>query len=163
MNKARIGIAALDTEKIDRERKLAEELDRLRKQSDEQIAALIKEFGDVKTAATMQSLQAQEERHLECEHKKGGNLTPNRESVENAAIDDRALLHGDSKMYALIKHELPTGRWMVVCQRCNKIWYSIDPVTDEPATPGFEEAFNFPTDNTPSGSGVIVSRELSPA
>jgi hypothetical protein len=86
-----------------------------------------------------------------CNHRKGG-------------VDARAFLEGQgtSAMYCVNKHKLPNGNYMVICQRCGKEWHPADKwfVVDgvnvpKPATPGWAEAINFPTDNTPSTSGTF--------
>lgn len=87
-----------------------------------------------------EALQAQ------CTHMKGGTVTTQDPSVVMNG-------HGsDSTDFALIRHALPAGNLMLLCQRCLKEWYGPNPLTGEAATPGFAEAKRWPTKNHPSGS-----------
>lgn len=83
-----------------------------------------------------------------CPHKKGGK--------------DMAGLHfGSSPNYAVIKHTLPMGEVLVLCQRCMKEWRR--PIASEFDSKRdyqvelkvYREALNFPTDNVPSGTHMF--------
>jgi len=55
---------------------------------------------------------------------------------------------GNSSNYAVIKHTYPWGETRVSCQRCGKEW--------RPGDPDYQQALNFPTDNTSSSSSIWV-------
>lgn len=90
-----------------------------------------------------------------CWHKKGGMGTEN-------------LLRGNDALYAVVKHILPHGVMIVVCQRCAKLWAPPDPaLASRGATveerklyarllTEYREAVAYPTDNTTSGSQLYV-------
>jgi hypothetical protein len=99
------------------------------------------------------------------------NFIANREAAQNrcnhrkGGVDARAFLEGQgtSAMYAINKHKLPNGGYMVICARCGKEWHPADKyhveggiVTPKPATPGWEVAVNWPSDNTPSTSSTFT-------
>lgn len=84
-----------------------------------------------------------------CSHRKGGkNL--------------EGMLNGQSGYYAVVKHTLPLGEQMVVCQRCTKVWER--PIKADFKTAAeykvaleeYKRAINFPTDNEPSGTRMFV-------
>lgn len=90
-----------------------------------------------------------------CNHRKGG-------------IGPEALINGEgsSPMYCVIKHRLPSGNYFVICSRCGKEWHPAEPynveggrVVAKDATPGWEEAVRYPTDNTPSVSSTFFFKE----
>jgi hypothetical protein len=98
------------------------------------------------------------------------NFIANREAAQNrcnhrkGGVDARAFLEGQgtSAMYCVNKHKLPSGGYMVICSRCGKEWMPADRWNVEggvnvpkPATPGWEIAVNWPTDNTPSTSSTF--------
>ena len=76
---------------------------------------------------------------------------------------------GDDPKYAVIKHRLPYGGVMVLCQRCGKEWHPANPyfvndfgrVENKPADTGWAEAVRFPTDNTASGSSLFQFQTVS--
>ena len=88
-----------------------------------------------------------------CLHRKGGKNT---EGFSN----------GNSPNYSVIKHTLPQGGVMIVCQRCPKEWHP--PVRSNFATGAegaaeykaalldYRAALNFPTDNEPSGTQIFA-------
>lgn len=90
-----------------------------------------------------------------CVHRKGGK------GVES-------MYRGNDSNYAVIKHQLPTGPIIVICQRCPKVWSAPDPaLISKGATAEqrrqyarelkeYTEALNFPTDNEMSGSQLFV-------
>jgi len=92
----------------------------------------------------------------DCWHKKGGKGT-------------QGLNRGDDSKYAVVKHQLPHGPIIVVCQRCIKIWERPEPLkkgfTQEErkaymlALDEYNKALNFPTDNEMSGSQLFVITE----
>lgn len=71
-----------------------------------------------------------------CNHHKGG--------VDIAGVRGQ----GNHSMFAVIKHQLPTGDIMVLCQRCNKIWQVGDS--------DYNAMLNAPTDNTMSTSVQFI-------
>jgi hypothetical protein len=108
-----------------------------------------------KSMATRQFLAQRAAIQAHCNHRKGGQGVP-------------AVIHGEgtSAMYAVAKHMLPNGLWWVLCTRCGKEWHPENPFNVEngrivpvKATPGWQEAVNYPTDNTPSRSSTFFIRE----
>jgi hypothetical protein len=91
--------------------------------------------------AIKQYLAQREAQQRACNHLKGGTGA-------------EAFLRGqgDSPYYAVIKHKLPCNKYMVLCQRCGKEWHPAQPVFGIEATPGYEQAISFNTNNTASGS-----------
>jgi len=98
-----------------------------------------------KLLATRQFLAQREANQANCNHRKGG-------------IGAEAVMRGQGTdaMYAVIKHKLPNGRYFVLCQRCGKEWHPGFPLLGEKETPGYREALNFATDNSPSGSSTFI-------
>jgi hypothetical protein len=90
-----------------------------------------------------------------CAHRKGGK------GVE-------MIYRGNDSNYAVIKHQLPHGPIIVICQRCPKVWYPPDAAliakgaTTEQRRQYRREleeyttALNYPTDNEMSGSQLFV-------
>jgi hypothetical protein len=114
------------------------------------------ETNRAKMLSLLNFVRNREAQQKRCNHRKGG-------------VDARAFLEGQgtSAMYCVNKHKLPNGGYMVICERCNKEWHPADKwnVVDgvnvpKPATPGWEEAINFPTDNTPSTSGTFTFEKI---
>lgn len=81
-----------------------------------------------------------------CSHRKGGV----------ASREGLPVQGGNDDNYALLKHQLPSGDWMVTCQRCAAEWFPEDRFTGRPATVigGFtyRDALMARTDNSPSKS-----------
>jgi hypothetical protein len=64
---------------------------------------------------------------------------------------------GDSPYYAVIKHKLPSGKYMVLCQRCGKEWHPADKFDKSiKETPGYQQALAWPTNNSASGSSTFL-------
>jgi hypothetical protein len=64
---------------------------------------------------------------------------------------------GDSPYFAVIKHKLPSGRSMVLCQRCGKEWHPADKFDSSiKETPGYSQALSWPTNNSASGSSTFL-------
>lgn len=91
-------------------------------------------------------------RQTQCNHRKGG-------------VGPEALIlgQGSSAMYSIIKHKLPSGNYFVICSRCGKEWHPYEKynveggqIVPKPATPGWEQAINWPTDNTASVSSTFT-------
>jgi hypothetical protein len=115
--------------------------------------------------AVESSLRADAERtaamQARCVHKKGGK------GVE-------MMYRGNDSNYAVIKHQLPHGPIIVVCQRCIKLWTPPDPaLIAKGATvemrrlyakqqKEYQEALNYPTDNEMSGSQLFVITQNEP-
>lgn len=98
-----------------------------------------------KLIATKQFLAQREANQKNCNHRKGG-------------IGAEAVMRGQGTdaMYAVFKHKLPNGRYFVLCSRCGKEWHAPFPLLKIKGTPGYEEAINYPTDNSPSGSSTFL-------
>jgi hypothetical protein len=101
-----------------------------------------------------------ENRHASCWHRKGGN------GVEN-------LYRGNDNNYAVVKHILPTGEVLIVCQRCGCEWMPPDrALIAKGATAEdrklyalemaeYRKAIAFPTDNSTSGSQIFLISETA--
>lgn len=98
-----------------------------------------------KTMAVKQFLAQRKAVQDNCNHRKGG-------------IGAEAVMRGQGTdaMYAVIKHKLPCNRYFVLCQRCGAEWHPAQPIFGIKATPGYEEAIRWPSDNTPSGSSTFM-------
>lgn len=101
------------------------------------------EIVDIKTALNERWQKQREATQNKCNHRKGGDI--------------HDLTQGNSDKYAVIKHELPTGGLLVICQRCGKEWHPYNKFTGAAPTPGWEVAVNFYTDNVSSGSSSFNS------
>lgn len=86
-----------------------------------------------------------------CTHRKGG--------MGQGVGHPEPISPGDSDVYAVIKHQLPNGDWLVMCQRCGAEWMPQDKWSGRPASViggiTYKEALQFRTDNTPSKSCVF--------
>ncbi len=84
-----------------------------------------------------------------CSHRKGGLAGREGLPVEG----------GNDENFALLKHQLPSGDWLVTCQRCAAEWTPEDRFTGKPATTiggfSYRDALMARTDNTPSKSAVF--------
>jgi hypothetical protein len=101
-------------------------------------------------------------RHASCLHKKGGM------GVEN-------MLRGNDSHYSVIKNQRSDGVIVVICQRCDNLWEPPDPALNRRGATvedrrlyarllkEYQEAVNFPTDNTMSGSQLFVISREAPA
>lgn len=98
-----------------------------------------------KLIATRQFLAQRKAIQDNCNHRKGGIGA---ESVMRG--------QGTDPMYAVIKHKLPNGRYFVLCQRCGREWTPAFPLLGQLETPGYQDAINYPTDNSPSGSSTFL-------
>jgi hypothetical protein len=97
----------------------------------------------------------------QCVHRKGGK------GVE-------MIYRGNDSNYAVIKHQLPHGPIIVICQRCIKLWTPPDPVLNAKGATvemrrlyakqlkEYHEALNYPTDNEMSGSQLFVITRNEP-
>jgi hypothetical protein len=103
-----------------------------------------------KILATMQFLMQRKMNQANCNHRKGG-------------IGAEAVMRGQGSdaMYAVIKHKLPHGKHFVLCQRCGAEWHPPVPILGEKGTPGWAEAVNWPTDNSPSGSSTFLFERVT--
>jgi len=73
---------------------------------------------------------------------------------------------GDDSKYAVIKHQLPHGPIIVICQRCYKLWHKPDALPKNyskvereqyvAALDEYNKALNFPTDNEMSGNQMFM-------
>jgi len=92
-----------------------------------------------------------------CSHRKGGQ-------IQAGSKGQLPLEGGDSDMFAVIKHQLPSGDWMIQCQRCGAEWLPADRFTGRPASIiggiTYRQALAFRSDNTPSKSCVFNFRDL---
>jgi hypothetical protein len=103
-----------------------------------------------KLLATRQFLAQRKAVQDNCRHRKGG-------------IGAEAVMRGEgtSAMYCVAKHKKPNGRWMVMCMRCGAEWHQGYELLNEAETPGFREAIQWPTDNSPSGSSTFLFEKVS--
>lgn len=106
------------------------------------------ETARAKRLATLQFLANREANQKRCNHRKGGR-----------GPDAVMRGQGSDAEFAVIKHRLPYGEYMVLCQRCGKEWHPANKWNTEngvlkpiPATEGWSEAINFNTDNSASAS-----------
>lgn len=99
--------------------------------------------------ATKNFLAQREFAQDRCNHHKGGK-------------DAIAVMHGQGEdhNYCVAKHRLPNSKFLVLCMRCGKEWHPASFLGDVPATPGYEEALRFPTDNTASGSTTFLFQRV---
>jgi hypothetical protein len=96
-----------------------------------------------------------------CWHKKGGK------GVE-------MMYRGNDSNYAVIKHVLPHGILIVLCQRCGKLWAPPDAALNQRSATAeerrlyarlykeYQEAVNYPTDNETSGSQLFLITQGTP-
>jgi len=98
-----------------------------------------------KNLAVLQFLAQREAIFKNCNHRKGGIGA---ESVMRG--------QGTDAMFAVAKHKLPNGRYFVLCMRCGHEWHPGFPLLGQKETPGYQEAINYPTDNSPSGSSTFL-------
>lgn len=80
-----------------------------------------------------------------CTHRKGGR-------GHGAVLNGQ----GTDTQFAVIRHMLPSGRLMILCQRCGQEEYSRDPIVGTPQTEQFQRFSEFPTDNQTSGSSLFL-------
>jgi hypothetical protein len=114
-------------------------------------AALLEE-AQAKLQAVRSFLAQREANWANCNHRKGG--------IGAAAVVNG---QGTDSMYTVAKHKKPNGRWMVLCNRCGKEWHQGYPLLGEEETPGFREAIQYPTDNSPSGSSTFLFERTAAA
>jgi hypothetical protein len=95
--------------------------------------------------ASKQEIAQREFLKSNCTHKKGGR-------GHGAVLGGM----GTDSNYAVIHHILPSGRHMILCQRCGDEQYGPDPLTGEKATAKYQEFRRFQTDNTASGSTLFL-------
>jgi hypothetical protein len=89
-----------------------------------------------------------------CPHRKGG---------KNMA----GLLKGNDANHSIVRHTLPLGEIMVLCQRCFKIWRrpdrkllkgsAEDKAKYHVLLQHYREALEFPTDNEDSGTQIFMA------
>jgi hypothetical protein len=98
-----------------------------------------------KIAATLQFLAQRKASQDACLHRKGG-------------IGAEAVMRGQgtSAMYCVAKFKKPNGRWFVLCMRCGKEFHQGHELLGERETPGFAEAIQWPSDNTPGGASTFL-------
>ena len=96
--------------------------------------------------------QVQKQRN--CNHRKGGII----QNIKDPASIAAGLSHGNGSQYAVIKHQMINRDIWVRCLRCGKWWkppcrseYNLDRDYWK-AMFEYEEALEFPTNNTMSGS-----------
>ena len=105
-------------------------------------------------ALLIENADIQKAKEEACPHRKGGK-------------DLEGLRFGSSSNYSVVKHTLPMGDQMVVCQRCQKTWHKplraafevngkLDQRAYKAALEEYKFAINMPTDNTPSGTRMFV-------
>lgn len=106
------------------------------------------ETARAKRIATLQFIANREANQKRCNHRKGGR-----------GADAVMRGQGSDPEYAVIKHRLPHGEYMVLCQRCGKEWHPANKWNTEngvivplPATEGWQWAMELNSDNSPSAS-----------
>jgi hypothetical protein len=108
-----------------------------------------KEQFEAAMRAIQMELARRQARQRGCSHRKGG-------VAERGA---KELPNGTDGVFALLKHQLPSGDWWILCQRCGGEWYPEDRFTGKPATIiggfSYRDALMAPTDNSPSKSCVF--------
>jgi len=104
---------------------------------------------DARNQAIRDELGRRAARQRMCGHRKGG-------TTRAGQRDPLPPEGGDADVYALIKFQLPTGDWMVICQRCGAEWFPADPWTGKPETViggiSHSEILMYKTDNTAGGA-----------
>jgi hypothetical protein len=95
-----------------------------------------------------------------CNHRKGGVLVRNIDKDTGKVTCDvaKCLNTGTASQYSVMKHQMMNGDWRIRCTRCGKTWTA--PIRQEyrndrefwAAIEEYEEAINFPTNNTSSTS-----------
>lgn len=80
-----------------------------------------------------------------CTHRKGGR-------GHGAVLNGQ----GTDPQFAVIRHMLPSGRLMILCQRCGQEEYSRDPLTGALPTAQYQRFSEFQTDNQTSGSSLFI-------
>lgn len=107
---------------------------------------------DAKNREILMELRRRAARMVGCSHRKGGTAV----AGQRNPLPEGG---GDADVFALLKHQLPTGDWLVTCQRCGAEWMPADRFTGKPATVigGFtyKDALLARTDNSPSKSAVF--------
>ncbi len=91
--------------------------------------------------------QIYKDRAAKCNHRKGGRI-----KLDENTLDPDWWAKGTDAMYAVVKHRLPGGDWIVKCLRCMCEWLH--------DTPGYAEALKYPTDNV-SSSGVLFGVQIT--
>lgn len=113
------------------------------------------EQANAKKTAILQFLATRKASQDHCNHRKGGR-------------GPEGVMHGQGTddAYAVIRHRLPHRMFFVLCQRCGKEWHPENKWNVEngiirplPASEGWREAMNFPTDNSPSASSDFIFEE----
>lgn len=107
-----------------------------------------KQLSHEQVESGLKDFQAQQERGFaECNHRKGGK---NLEGARGRGTDDK---------YAIIRHQLPFGQWMVLCTRCHKVWLPpeiAERMGQKPDSEAYKAAMEWNTDNEPSGSSLFI-------
>lgn len=110
-------------------------------------------LAQLEAAATQIQAQLRANKALQehCTHMKGGVVVQGNASV---------VMNGqgtDNSDYCIIRHVLPAGNLMLLCQRCLQEEHGPNPLTGEPATAGYEKFKRFPTKNHTSGSSQFFA------
>lgn len=139
----RLNLIELEAKALDLEIK-REQVGKIRSQREQAKAELM-----AKIASTREFMARRAQVKLNCNHHKGG-------------IGAQAIVNGmgSSTMWCLIRHRLPIGRDMVLCQRCGGEWLPENPYVNPPvrATEGYVEMLRNSqlSDNTASGASVFL-------
>lgn len=118
---------------------------------------LYRERRTVAIEATLKRDTANRERiQAACQHRKGGKGTGQ-------------MFMGNDANYAVVTHKCSTGKTIVICQRCGKLWAPPEPLPKKATAEQkqqyreqlaeFRRAVNLPTDNEPSGSVLFTFTE----
>jgi hypothetical protein len=106
-----------------------------------------------RSIAIKQYMAQRDAQQENCNHLKGG-------------VGAEAFLRGqgDSPYYAVIKHKLPSGKYMVLCQRCGKEWHPADKFDKTiKETEGYQKALQYNTNNSASGSSTFLFERVGVA
>jgi len=136
---AELSALELEEKKLDLEIK-REAVAKIRSQRENKLAE-----HRAKMLAVSQFLANRKATQEHCNHRKGG-------TGAGAVINGE----GSDSMFAIFKHKLPDGKYFVLCSRCGREWRAGNKILNIPETPGFSEAINWPTDNSPSGSSTFL-------
>lgn len=101
-----------------------------------------------------------EQRAEACTHRKGGKV--------GLAGGMEALTQGNDQNYSVIKHTLPLGETIVICQRCPMKWRKPDealkksnPAEYKQQLKTYQWALRLPTDNEPSGTQLFLRQRAA--
>lgn len=113
-------------------------------------------------AARANSARAQKLEEYKFKMQSLKNFLANRESTQKSCnhrkgargVDGVMRRQGTDPNYSIIRHQMIDGNWWVCCTNCGKEWDKL--------TPGYlDAAFNWPTDNSPSGQVRFIFERIA--